>query len=428
MRPPAGGRHRAASRLGVVTSPAREPRTGRADVSVAGGGHVGLLLALALERLGLQPTIVDAQPVEATLGAPFGGRAIALMYGSKRVFEALGVWTWLAPLAEPVHAVVLKDRGTGAGVVYRAAEIVDHPFGYGIETRALRRILLELVLQRPGIEVVAPARLSALERAGDHITATLDDGRRLEAALIVGADGRGSTVRTRARLNGSSRECGQTALTFAIRHELPHDGRVLEHLRPAGPLALLPIGQNLSSVTWIEGVRVARHLLAGPADALGTMLREQIGGVLGAFQIAGEPAGHALSVHHARRFVAPRIALVGDAAHGIHPIHAQGFNLAVRDVATLAEVLIEAARAGRDLGDAEILMRYDRLRRADVRAVAGMTDGLNSLFSNDLGPAKVVRRVGLTALDRLAPLKHLAMRRGMGLSGELPRLARGEMP
>jgi 2-octaprenyl-6-methoxyphenol hydroxylase len=428
MRPPAGGRHRAASRLGVVTSPAREPRTSRADVIVAGGGHVGLLLALALERLGLQPTIVDAQPVEATLGAPFGGRAIALMYGSKRVFEALGVWTWLAPLAEPVRAVVLEDRSTGGSVVYQAAEIVDHPFGYGIESRALRRILLELVLQRPGIQVVAPARLSGLERAGDHIAAMLDDGRRLEGALIVGADGHGSTVRSRAGLDGSSRQYGQTALTFAIRHELPHDGRVIEYLRPAGPLALLPIGRNLLSVTWIEAARVARHLLARPADTLATMLREQIGGVLGAFQIAGEPAGHALSVHHARRFVAPRIALVGDAAHGIHPIHAQGFNLAVRDVATLAEVLIEAARAGRDLGDAEILMRYDRLRRADVRAVAGMTDGLNSLFSNDLGPAKVVRRVGLTALDRLAPLKHLAMRRGMGLSGELPRLARGEMP
>jgi 2-octaprenyl-6-methoxyphenol hydroxylase len=411
-----------------MTRTAGNPRAGRANIVVAGGGHVGLLLALALERLGLRPTIVDTQPVEATLGAPFGGRAIALMYGSKRVFEALGVWTQLAQLAEPVRAVVLEDRSTGASAIYRAAEIVDHPFGYGIETRALRRALLELVLQRPAIEVVAPARLAGLERAGDHIAARLDDGRWLEAALIVGADGRGSTVRTHARLNGSSRQCGQIALTFAIRHELPHDGRVLEYLRPAGPLALLPIGQNLSSVTWIEAARVARHLLAGPADALATMLREQIGGVLGAFQITGEPAGHSLSVHHARRFVAPRIALVGDAAHGIHPIHAQGFNLAVRDVATLAEVLIEAARAGRDVGDAEVLMRYDRLRRADSSIVAGMTDGLNSLFSNDLGAAKVLRRVGLTALGRLAPLKHLAMRRGMGLSGELPRLARGEMP
>jgi 2-octaprenyl-6-methoxyphenol hydroxylase len=410
-----------------MSAPARDRRGGAAIV-IVGGGHVGLLLALALERLGLPSTVVDAQPVETTLGARFGGRAIALMYGSKRVFEALGVWAPLASVAEPVRAVVLEDQSTGASIVYQAAEIVDHPFGYGLETRALRRILLGLVLARPGIEVIAPARLSGLERAGDHIAARLDDGRRLKAALIVGADGRGSTVRTRAGLDGSSRLCRQTALTFALRHELPHDGRVREFLRPAGPLALLPIGPNLSSVTWIEAASAAQHLLAGPADALAAALGEHIDGVLGAFQITGERAGHPLSVHHARRFVAPRIALIGDAAHGIHPIHAQGFNLAVRDVATLAEVLVEAARAGRDIGDAEVLMRYDRLRRADARVVAGMTDSLNVLFSNDLGPVKALRRVGLTALDRLSPVKHLAMRRGMGLSGELPRLARGEMP
>ena len=411
-----------------MSATAGNRRAGGASVVIVGGGHVGLLLALALERLGLPPTIVDAQPVAATLGARFDGRALALMYGSKRVFEALGLWTPFARIAQPVRAVVLADRSTGAGVVYQAAEIVDHPFGYGIETRALRRVLLELVRQRPGIEMVAPARLSGLERAHDRIVATLDDGRRLEGALIVGADGRASTVRTGAGLDGSSRAYDQTALTFALRHELPHDERVREFLRPAGPLALLPIGPNLSSVTWIEAASVARHLLAGPADALAAVLREQIGDVLGAFQITGEPAAHPLSVHHARRFVAPRIALVGDAAHGIHPIHAQGFNLAVRDVAALAEVLVEAARAGRDGGDAETLMRYDRLRRGDARVVAGMTDGLNSLFSNDLAPAKLLRRAGLIALDRVAPLKHLAMRRGMGLSGELPRLARGEMP
>ena len=393
-----------------------------------GGGPVGLLLALALERLGLNSTVVDAQPVDATLGATFGGRAIALMYGSKRVFEALGVWGSLAAAAEPVRAVELEDRSTGVRIVYQAAEIVDHPFGYGLETRALRRTLLELVLARPGIAVIAPARLANLERAGDQIAVELDDGRLLKAALIVGADGRGSTVRSRAGLDGTARDCGQTALTFALRHELPHEGRVREFLRPPGPLALLPIGPDLSSVTWIEAARVAQLLLAGPPDALAAALFEQIGGVFGAFQIAGEPAGHPLSVHHARRFVAPRIALVGDAAHGIHPIHAQGFNLAVRDVAALAEVLIDATRAGRDLGDAEILMRYDRLRRADARVIGGMTDGLNTLFSNDLAPAKALRRVGLSALDRLSPLKHLAMRRGMGLSGELPRLARGELP
>ncbi|HEX6115151.1 MAG TPA: FAD-dependent monooxygenase [Geminicoccaceae bacterium] len=399
-----------------------EPR-----VLIAGGGHAGLLLALALHRLGLQAVILDAQPVEATLGAAFAGRALALMYGSKRVFEALGLWTRLADIAEPIQAVSLEDRGTGARITYRAADVADHPFGYGLETCALRRLLLELALERPGIEIVAPARLVAWRRSGKHVAAELDDGRRLGATLLVGADGRASTVRARAGLDGSMRAYAQVALTFAIRHERSHDGRVREFLRPAGPLALLPIGRNLSSVTWIERPGLAQHLLAGSRAVLAAMLDERLGGVLGTFEITGEPMGHALSIHQARRFVAPRIALVGDAAHGIHPIHAQGFNLAVRDVATLAEVLVEAARAGRDLGDAEVLMRYERLRRADARMVAAMTDGLNSLFSTDLGAAKLVRRIGLSALDRLWPLKHLAMRRGMGLSGDLPRLARGEM-
>lgn len=371
--------------------------------------------------------MIDDQPVEATLGATFAGRALALMYGSKRVFETLGLWPRLGPIAEPIHAVSLEDRGSGAAIAYDAAEIVDHPFGYGIETRALRRVLLELALER-GIEVIAPARLLAWTRAEGCIAAELDDGRRLKAAVIVGADGRCSTVRARAGLDGTLRPYAQTALTFAIRHERAHGGRVREFLRPVGPLALLPIGPNLSSVTWIERPDLARHLLAGPRDVLAATLQERLGGLLGDFAIVGEPAGHPLSIHRARRFVAPRVALVGDAAHGIHPIHAQGFNLAVRDVATLAELLAGAARAGRDLGDPEVLIRYDRLRRADAGMIAAMTDGLNSLFSTDLGPAKVVRRFGLGALDRLPPLKHLAMRRGMGLSGALPRLARGELP
>jgi 2-octaprenyl-6-methoxyphenol hydroxylase len=400
---------------------------GGKPVVIVGGGHAGLLLALALDRLGSPCTVIDAQSVDTTLGAPFDGRALALMYGSKRVFEALGLWARLAQVAEPIRSVMLEDRSTGTRIAYEAAAIVDHPFGYGIETRALRRLLLEFVLERPAIAVMAPARLVDLERRCNHIAAKLDDGRCLQAALIVGADGGASTVRTHAGLDGSSRQYGQTALTFALRHDLPHDGRVREFLRPAGPLALLPIGARLSSVTWIEGASFARQLLAGPVDALAATLDEQIDGVLGAFRITGEPAAHPLTARRARRLVAPRIALVGDAAHGIHPIHAQGFNLAVRDVATLAEVLVEALRAGLDVGDPEVLMRYDRLRRSDSRIVAGMTDGLNSLFSNDLAPAKIVRGLGLSALDRLPPLKHLLMRRGMGISGALPRLARGDM-
>jgi 2-octaprenyl-6-methoxyphenol hydroxylase len=403
-------------------------RRGRYRVLIAGGGHAGLLLALALDRLGVDVGVIDAEPVDRILAAPFGGRALALMYGSKRVFDSLGLWARLADVAEPVWGVRVEDTSTGAGIASEAAEVADHPFGFGIESRALRRRLLELVLERPGIEVIAPARLRDCRRAGDRIEATLDDGARHGAALIVGADGRNSTARACAGLDGTSWRYPQTALTFAVAHSRPHDQRVREYLRPAGPLALLPIGQDLSSITWSEPAGAAQHLLIGPRAHLEAVLHERIGDVLGTCRIVGEPSAHPLSGHRARRFVAPRVALVGDAAHGIHPIHAQGFNLAVRDVATLAELLVEALRAGRDPGDAEVLMRYDRLRRADAGAIAAMTNGLNFLFSNDLAPAKLVRRAGLDALERLPALKHLAMRRGMGLTVDVPRLARGELP
>lgn len=393
-----------------------------------GGGHSGLLLALALERLGVAVDVIDPEPVDATLAAPFAGRALALMYGAKRVLESLGLWARLADIAEPVWGVRVEDQSTGASIAYEAAEVGDHPFGFGIESRALRRRLLELALERPGIEVIAPARLRHLARTAEGIEATMEDGTRHGASLVVGADGRGSTVRACAGLDGASWRYPQTALTFAIRHGRPHDRRVREYLRPAGPLALLPIGPDLSSITWSETAGLARHLLEGPREQLAAALRERIGDVLGDCQIVGEPAAYPLGGHRARRFVAPRVALVGDAAHGIHPIHAQGFNLAVRDIAALAEVLLEAARARRDPGDAEVLVGYDRARRADADAVAAMTDGLNLLFSNDLAPAKLARRLGLSALERLPWLKQLAMRRGMGLSGDMPRLVRPELP
>lgn len=395
-------------------------------VLVVGGGHAGLLLALGLARLGLEVRVIDAQPPETVLHAPFGGRALALMYGSQRVLEGLGVWPALAGIAEPVWSVRVEDRATGATVSYDAAEVAEHPFAFGIENRALRAGLLGLVSATAGIEVVAPARVVRLSRIGCSAEVTLDDGCTIRASLIVGADGRGSTVRRLAGLNGEHRRYRQSALTFAVRHGAPHGHQVREYLRPPGPLALLPIGLDRSSVTWVEPSGPAEQMAGDDPEALALLLNEQIGDVLGPLEVIGEPGVQPLSAHLARRFTAPRIALIGDAAHGIHPIHAQGFNLAVRDVAALLEVVADTARSGRDLGSAEALCRYERWRRADARLVGGLTDSLNRLFSNDLGPAKAVRLAGLTALDRLAPLKHFAMRRGMGLTGDLPKLARGE--
>jgi 2-octaprenyl-6-methoxyphenol hydroxylase len=400
--------------------------TGDADPLIVGGGHAGLLLALALDRAGLPVTVIEAEPVPAVLDAPFDGRALALMYGSKRVLDALGLWPACADAAEPVWGVRVADRGSGASVAYDAREVGPHPFGYGIENRILRQRLLALAQRRPGITIIAPARLARIERSAGRLAATLDDGRRLTTPLVVGADGRASTVRTLTGIGSERWSYPQTALTLAVRHSRTHQGRVREYLRPAGPLALLPLRHDLCSVTWIERPPEAARLLEEDPSGLLAALRERIGDDLGLAEICGRPTGYPLSAHRARRFAGPRVALVGDAAHAVHPIHAQGFNLGVRDVAALAEVLVDAARQGQDLGSGEVLVRYDRWRRADAGLVVGLTDGLNRLFSNDLAPARLIRGIGLNALGALAPLRRLAMRRGMGLAGDLPKLARGE--
>lgn len=393
---------------------------------IVGGGHSGLLLALALERHGLRPTVIDADPVEGPLTAPFDGRALALMQGSKQVFDALGLWSDFEPIATPIWSVRVQDEGTGGVIAYDARKVGDDAFGYGIETRLLRRRLLELVLQRPAIRHLASTRLDRLERTPCSIIARLADGRTIETALAIGADGRRSSVRGLAGIRVQRLPYRQTAITLAFRHERAHDHRVREYMSEAGPLALLPIGENLCSATWIERPDRAKQLLAGSSDDLLDALRKRQNDDLRPLEILGRPNAFPLSAETAERYAAPRVALVGDAAHGLHPIHAQGWNLGVRDVAALAEVLVDATRTGQDLGSADVLQRYARWREGDARMILGLTDGLNRLFSTNFVPAKLLRQTGLTILDNLPPIKAWAMRRGMGMTGNLPKLARGQ--
>ncbi len=393
---------------------------------IVGGGHSGLLTALALHRFGLHPTLIDADPTERVLQAPFDGRALALMQGSKKVFDALGFWPALAPITTPISSVQVRDVGTGGAIAYDARQVGDDAFGYGIETRLLRQRLLELVRARQGIRYLDEVRLDRLERDKDGITAHLHDGQTIRTPLVIGADGRRSTVRDLAGIRTTYIPYHQTAITLAFRHRHPHDHRVREYMNDAGPLALLPIGEHICSATWIERPSEAERLLAAdPADLL-EALRERQQDDLGPEAILGRPCGFPLSAETAHRYAAPRVALVGDAAHGLHPIHAQGWNLGVRDVAALTEVLMDGTRAGRDLGSGDVLQRYARWRDGDARLILGLTDGLNRLFSTEFIPAKILRRTSLSILDNVPPFKTWVMRRGMGMSGDLPKLARGQ--
>ncbi len=388
---------------------------GDPPIVIVGGGHAGLLLALALDHSGLPATVIEASPPETVMAAPFDGRALALMGGSAQVLEGFGLWPAFADIAEPVLGVRVRDQANGTTVDFDAAALGEPVFAYGITNRDLHRRLLELCRERPGITLLAPARLTALARAADGLELTLADGTRLRAALLVGADGRGSVVRDLAKINVQRWSYAQSAITFALKLAAPHDRCVHETLRPAGPLALLPIGPALCSVTWVEGQAVAERLLASDPEILLLELRDRVELDLEGAILQGRPGGHPLGGLRATRSCAPRVALVGDAAHGLHPIHAQGFNLGVRDVAALAEEIVACAQAGADPGAAEPLLRYDRRRRADAALTVGFTDGLNRLFSNDWAPARLVRGLGLAAIERLPALKQLAMRRGMGV-------------
>lgn len=386
-------------------------------ILVAGGGHAGLLLANGLARIGLPTTVIDA--AEPVLAAPeaFDGRALALMYGSRLAMEWLGVWPFVAPFTTPVRAVDVVDRATGERITYDAAEVGEHPFAYGIENLRLRSGLLAAALEQPTIELVGPAEIIGVRRRVDGVEVQLGDGRTLAGPLLIGADGRNSSVRQLSAIGTERRAYGQTALTFAVRHDRSGRERVREFLRPSGPLALLPIGPRLTSITWVDRPERANRLAAAGPERLARALRDEIGDILGDLEVAGAPMAYPLSSHRAVRFAGPHVALVGDAAHGIHPIHAQGFNLGVRDVATLVAIMADAANAGQRPGAGEQLARYDRQRRGDTAFTLALTDGLARLFSTDLVPAQVLRTLGLEALRQIPPLRRLAMRRGMGLIG-----------
>jgi len=393
---------------------------------IVGGGHSGLLLALALHRFGQCPIVLDADPSDRVLNAPFDGRALALMQGSKQVFDALGLWPDFEQIATPIWSVQVQDRGTGGRIAYDARQVGDGAFGFGIETRHLRQRLLQLLQARSEIIYINGARLDRLEREPQSIIAHVDDGRTIETPLVIGADGRRSSVRDLAHIRTTHIPYNQTAMTLAFRHEQPHDHRVREYMNDAGPLALLPIADRICSATWIERPAEAEKLLAADTTELLEALRKRLMNDLNPLEILGRPRSFPLSAETANRYVAPRVALVGDAAHGLHPIHAQGWNLGVRDVAALTEVIVDAVRAGQDLGSGETLQRYARWREGDARMILGLTDGLNRLFSTDFIPAKLLRRTSLSVLDKMSPIKTWVMRRGMGMSGNLPKLARGQ--
>lgn len=300
--------------------------------------------------------------------------------------------------------------------------------GHMLEDRHLRRVLLATMQAEPGIAQIAPAEVVVQEVGPAGVTLTLGDGRRLEGRVLVGADGRGSGTAARAGIARTGWDYGQTGLVCAVEHELPHGGCAHQFFMPAGPLAILPLKGNRSSIVWTERSALAAEVSAmSDADYLAT-LRPRFGDFLGAIRLAGARSSYPLSLSIAHSFVAPRLALLGDAAHGVHPIAGQGLNLGLRDVAALAEVLLEARRRGEDIGAADVLARYQRWRRWDAVSLALGMDAVNRLFSNDNPLLRAVRDLGLGAVNALPGVRRRFIREAAGLSGDVPRLMQGRGP
>ncbi|MDO5621476.1 MAG: UbiH/UbiF/VisC/COQ6 family ubiquinone biosynthesis hydroxylase [Paracoccus sp. (in: a-proteobacteria)] len=402
------------------------------DVIIAGGGLNGPALGLALAQAGLRVAIVDAQPARDRAGDAFDGRAYALALASQRLLAALGLWRDLAAKAQEIRKVQAEDGHAGSGpgpfgLHFDGAEIEETRVGYMLEDRHLYRALLAAMQAAPGLTHIPETQVTGQETAPGGIRVTLSDGRSLTAALLVGADGRRSGVAERAGIRRTGWDYGQTALVAALDHELPHNGTAYQFFMPSGPLAILPLPENRSSIVWSVRRDEAAFIAALPDDAFLDTLRPRFGDFLGPITLAGPRFSYPLNLTLANSYIADRVALVGDAAHGVHPIAGQGLNLGLRDVAALAESVVDAHRRGEDIGFATTLDRYQGWRRFDATTLALGMDTVNRLFSNDNPLLRAARGLGMGMVDAIPPLRRRFMRQAAGLTLDpMPRLMTGK--
>lgn len=402
------------------------------DIVIAGGGLNGPALALALAQGGFRVTVIDARPAQLRANAGFDGRAYALAIASKRLLSVLGVWPMVADKTQPILQIKASDGRAGTGpspffLTFDHAEIEEGPMGFMLEDRHLYAAFLAAMQAEPLITLLSGQSVVAQDVVAAGISVALASGVQISGRVLIGCDGRGSGTAVRAGITRVGWGYGQTALVTAVAHALPHNGIAHQYFMPAGPLAILPLhGGFHSSIVWSEADAAAAAIQAlSDADYLDA-LRPRFGDFLGEISLAGDRFTYPLSLSLAQSFIAPRLALVGDAAHGVHPIAGQGLNLGLRDVAALAQVLIEAARRGEDIGASDVLQRYQRWRRFDATALALGMDSVNRLFSNDNPILRAGRDLGLGLVNAIPGLRRTFIRQAAGLTGDLPKLLAGQ--
>jgi 2-octaprenyl-6-methoxyphenol hydroxylase len=404
------------------------------DILVAGAGYVGLAAAVSLKqaRPSLAVAVVDAAPAGVWQK---DGRASAIAAAACRMLDQLGVWAEIAPEAQAITEMIVTDSRASdplrpVFLTFDGEVAPGEAFAHMVANRDLNGALRRRA-ETLGIDIIEGVAVSAFDVNGAGITVHLADGATLKARLLIAADGVNSKLRDMAGIKTVKWDYGQSGIVCTVAHERPHNGRAEEHFLPAGPFATLPLksdkdGTHRSSIVWVERSEDAEKLVDGDDLVFEHELEQRFGLKLGEIRVADRPRAWPLGLTIARDFVAPRIALAGDAAHGIHPIAGQGLNLGFKDVAALAEVVVEADRLGQDVGALDVLERYQQWRRFDTLQMGITTDVLNRLFSNDIGPLRAVRDIGLGLVERMPRLKDFFIRQASGLSGDTPKLLKGE--
>ncbi len=396
------------------------------DVAIVGGGPVGLALAASLVHFQpeLSVVVLDRRP----FSVPSDARASALAAGVTRVLETLGLWDEIAPEAAPIKSMRITDSGRGdvsrpLFLSFDGDVAPGLPYAHMVPNMVLIRTLLGRLADN--VELIGPAEIASFQSSAGKARLVLADGTVIAAPLVVAADGAQSNLRKWAGITTIGHAYGQSGVVTTIAHTRDHEETAWEHFRPAGPFASLPLPGNRSSLVFTETTEEARRLKELPPEELADVIEQAMGSVLGSVDVVDQVQVFPLRLQIARQFHAERLALIGDAAHVVHPIAGQGLNLGLKDVAALTELVINALRLGQDHGSADILGAYTGWRRFDTALMAMATDGLNRLFSNDVPPVRALRDLGIGVVDRLGPVKSALIRHAAAAGGSEPRLMRG---
>ena len=395
------------------------------DVLVVGGGLNGLPFAIAVASAGLEVLVLEREKPTHLVDAEFDGRVSAIAHASRNLFCSCGIWDHVKA-KEPMLDIRITDGPSKLFLHYDHRQLGDEPFGHMVENRHLREALYARAKEIPTLTIMAPAEYTDITRESSGVTARLASGETISARLVVAADGRNSPIRKQAGIKTVGRSYDQMGIVCTIAHELPHYGVAQERFLKPGPFAILPMTGNRSSLVWTEPTERAKVIMGLPDADFHREMAKRFGDYLGDLKVVGPRWSYPLTLHQSERYTDLRLALIGDAAHGMHPIAGQGLNLGLRDVAALAEVVIDAARLGQDIGGATVLEDYQRWRRFDSVVLLAITDGLNRLFTNDIPPVRLARDLGLAAVNKMPKLKGFFMEHARGTVGKLPRLLRGE--